>query len=73
MVRLRAQYMRIMGALWTHYGRKKFFHGKFFTLQKFAMEKFLCAVGNISDTIIFKRYISPQVTEIYDFAGRNFE
>ena len=84
MVRLRAQYMRTMGALWTHYGRimgaiqahygrKKFFHGKFFTLQKFAMEKFLCAVGNISDTIIFKRYISPQVTEIYDFAGRNFE
>lgn len=73
MVRLRAQYMRIMGALWAHYGRKKFFHSKFFTLQKFAMEKFLCAVGNISDTIIFKRYISPQATEIYDFAGRNFE
>lgn len=27
-----------------HDGRKKFFHGKFFTLQKFAMEKFLYAV-----------------------------
>lgn len=63
-----------MGAIQAHYGRKKFFHSKFFTLQKFAMEKFLCAVcGYISDTIIFKMYISPQVTEIYDFAGRNFE
>lgn len=63
-----------MGAIQAHYGRKKFFHSKFFTLQKFAMEKFLCAVcGYISDTIIFKMYISPQATEIYDFAGRNFE
>ena len=24
--------------------RKKFFHGKFFTLQKFAMEKFLAPI-----------------------------
>lgn len=32
-------------------GARNFFHGKFFTLQKFAMEKFLCAV--VTSMIIY--------------------
>lgn len=54
-------------------GARNFSMANFSRYKNLPWKNFLCAVGNISDTIIFKRYISPQVTEIYDFAGRNFE
>ena len=38
---------------------------KFFTSKNIS--------NNSKQILIFKMYISPQATEIYDFAGRNFE
>ncbi len=54
-----------------HDGRKKFFHGKFFTLQKFAMEKFLCAV--VTSMIIYVQNVHFTTSnENLRFCGQEF-
>ena len=55
-----------------HDGAKNFSHDKFFTLQKFAMGKFLCAVWDISDTIIFINQYFTTSNGNLRFCGQEF-
>lgn len=53
-------------------GAKNFSLDKFFTLQKFAKGKFLCAVWDISDTIIFiNQYFTTSNGNLL-FCGQEF-